>query len=64
MIEKQQVWNMFWKQSNYRRQDMFRLAKELMKEDKLKRGFAFWVYEIIYDKFFGYQDTVSRRLLF
>lgn len=59
-----EVFAMFYKQSVNRRQDMMRLAKELEHEDKMQRGFTFWLYEVIYDKFFGYQDTVAKRLMF
>jgi hypothetical protein len=48
----------------YQRKDRFRLAQELVKEDKLDRSFWFWIYQIMYDKFYGYQDTVAKRLMF
>lgn len=48
----------------YQRNDIFRLADELVQEDRLSRKFTFWVYNIVYDKFFGYQECEARRLMF
>ena len=54
----------FYTLDEFKRKDIFRLARELDAEDRQHRGFTFWVHEIVYDKFFGYQDTVAKRLMF
>lgn len=64
MNTRAEVFAKFYEQDNIKRKAIHELTKQLQMEDKLHRSYAFWLFEVVYDKFFAHQDGVSRRLMF